>query len=307
MNEILLKVQQYLANSNDGPVNMPEDLIEEFGNACKAALRRQFTEPKRDKFTLRMSNVGRPLCQLQMEAAGTKGEVRGYNMRMVSLFGDLIEAAAIAILQASGNPIKEKFTRVSLPIGETRIDGTFDVLMESDDSVYDVKSCSKYQWDTKYGPGTSFERLLEGDDFGYVGQGYGYAKARGKRFAGWIVINKNSGEWNIVGAPSPETLPYDVIKKIEENVNAILSGKPFERCFTDVAETYYSKPTGNRVLGSTCGFCEFKSACWPEVKALPQLPSKGANRKLMYYTKIDPKWETKDEVHTDAEDSAPRA
>lgn len=295
MNEILIKVQQYLAQANEGPVNMPDSLIEEFGDACKTALRRQFTEPKRDKFTLRMSNVGRPLCQLQMEAAGTKGDVRGYNAKMVSLFGDIIEAAAIAILQASGNPISEKFTRVSLKLGETSIDGTLDVLMESDDSVYDIKSCSKYQWDTKYGPGTSFERLFEGDDFGYIGQGYGYAKARGKRFAGWIVINKNSGEWNIVPAPAPETLPYDVIKKIEDNVNAILSNKPFERSFTDTAEAYYSKPTGNRVLNSTCGFCEFKSTCWPNLRVLPQLPSKGANRKMMYYTHVDPKWESKKE------------
>lgn len=303
MNEILMRVQQYLAAANDGPVDLPESLIEEFGNACKNALRRQFTEPKREGFTIRMSNVGRPLCQLQMEAAGHKGNVRGYNARMVSLFGDVVEACAIALIQASGNNISDKFGRVSLPVGGITLEGTFDVVISG--KLYDIKSCSKYQWDTKYGPNGSFERLLDGDDFGYVAQGYGYAKARGILFGGWIVINKNTGEWNILEAPPIDKLPYDVLKKIEDNIIALKSNAPFKRQFVDVAETFRTKPTGNYVLGSTCSYCDFKDKCWPGVKELPSLPSSGSNKKMVYYTRIDPKWSKVDEISTDAEDSTP--
>lgn len=283
-----MRIQQYLAAANDGPVDLSEKFIEEFGDACKTAIRRQFTEPARTKFTLRMSNVGRPLCQLQMEASGVKGTVRGYNMRMVSLFGDVIEAAAVALLQASGTEISERFEGVTLDVGGSQINGTFDVIIGG--KLWDIKSCSKYQWDTKFGPEGSFERLIESDDFGYVAQGFGYAAAKNVPFGGWIVINKNTGEWHILAAPARDKLPYDVLKKIEDNVVAIKTGAPFKRCFTDEPEKFRTKPTGNRVLGSTCGFCDFKDKCWPDVKALPSLPSSGMNKKTMYYTHVDPKW-----------------
>ena len=80
MNNILLKVQQYLDSVSKGPVKLDKRLVQEFGEACKNALLKQFEEERRDKFELRMSNVGRPLCQLQMEAKGIKGEGQPYNV-----------------------------------------------------------------------------------------------------------------------------------------------------------------------------------------------------------------------------------
>ena len=44
--------------------------IDEAGEAFKDALRRQVTDRGKNDFYLRMSNVGRPLCQLQMAAKG---------------------------------------------------------------------------------------------------------------------------------------------------------------------------------------------------------------------------------------------
>ena len=74
MNNILFKVQQYLDSVSKNPVQLDKRLVEEFGEACKNALLKQFEEERKDKFELRMSNVGRPLCQLQMEAKGIIGE-----------------------------------------------------------------------------------------------------------------------------------------------------------------------------------------------------------------------------------------
>ena len=99
MNNILFKVQQYLDSVSKNPVQLDKRLVEEFGEACKNALLKQFEEQRKDKFELRMSNVGRPLCQLQMEAKGIKGEGQPYNVRMRNTFGDLIEALAIFVMK----------------------------------------------------------------------------------------------------------------------------------------------------------------------------------------------------------------
>ena len=87
MNDILIKVQKYLDNVSKGPTQVDKKLVEEFGEACKNALLKQFTEDRRSKFEVRMSNVGRPLCQLQMEAKGIKGEGQPYNVKMRNKFG----------------------------------------------------------------------------------------------------------------------------------------------------------------------------------------------------------------------------
>ena len=101
MNNILLKVQQYLDSASRKPVKLDEQLLQNFGEACKNALLKQFQSERRSKFEPRMSNVGRPLCQLQMEAKGIKGEGQPYNVKMRNTFGDIIEALAIFIMKSA--------------------------------------------------------------------------------------------------------------------------------------------------------------------------------------------------------------
>ena len=60
-----------------------------------------------------MSNVGRPLCQLQMEAKGIKGEGQPYNNKMRNTFGDLIEALAIFVMKSAGVDVKNEQKKVT--------------------------------------------------------------------------------------------------------------------------------------------------------------------------------------------------
>ena len=48
-------------------------ILEEFKELCGKALERQFNE-KRDKWRLRMSEVGKPLCQQKLKKKGIKQE-----------------------------------------------------------------------------------------------------------------------------------------------------------------------------------------------------------------------------------------
>ena len=108
MNNILLQVQQYLDSVSKKPVKLDKQLVQEFGEACKNALLKQFEEERKDKFEPRMSNIGRPLCQLQMEAKGIKGEGQPYNVRMRNTFGDLIEALSIFVMKSAGVKLKNE-------------------------------------------------------------------------------------------------------------------------------------------------------------------------------------------------------
>ena len=99
MNTILLKVQQYLDSVSKKPEQLDSKLVEEFGEACKNALLKQFQEDRRSKFELRMSNVGRPLCPMQMGAKGIKSEGQTYNNKMRDTFGDVIEDLAIFLMK----------------------------------------------------------------------------------------------------------------------------------------------------------------------------------------------------------------
>ena len=63
-----LAVHQYMENAVNGKSTMSEDTIKQVGQDVMNALQRQFGGGnKRDKFGLRMSNVGRPTCQLWFE------------------------------------------------------------------------------------------------------------------------------------------------------------------------------------------------------------------------------------------------
>ena len=105
---ILHRVQLFLTEANKASVPISSNIIDEFGEACKEAFKKQFTDTREDKFRVRMSSIGRPLCQLQMERNGAEREPMPYNAKMRNLFGDLIEAAAIAIMQSAGIKIESK-------------------------------------------------------------------------------------------------------------------------------------------------------------------------------------------------------
>ena len=114
MIDILSKVQLYLDKASKEPIKISDKLVENFGEACKGALRKQFSEKRYDKFRPRMSNIGRPLCQLQMEAKNVKGEGQPYNVKMRNTFGDLIEALAIFILKSAGIELKDEQKNVKV-------------------------------------------------------------------------------------------------------------------------------------------------------------------------------------------------
>ena len=296
MNNILYKVQQYLGKASKESVKLDKGLVEEFGEACKNALLKQFEDQRRNKFEPRMSNIGRPLCQLQMEAKGVKGEGQPYNVKVRNTFGDIIEALAIFIMKSAGVNIKNEQKKVKYKFNGSEVEGKQDV--EIDEKIWDIKSASPYSFEKKFGEEGGFLEVVKEDSFGYASQGFLYGESQNKKFGGWIAINKSTGEWTVCETPAMiEPHKTEAIKKAKDNLKALKDKVPFKKQYDDIAETFRGKPTGNRVLGFVCSYCPYKLPCWgSKLQLLQQQQSKGKNPKWVWYTEVNnPKQEEKSE------------
>ena len=272
-----------LSNDEHDKVHVEESWIDEAGEAFKDALRRQLTDQGKNDFRLRMSNVGRPLCQLQMAAAGETPSRKPYNFKLQMLIGDAVESVTDVLLKIAGANITGSKDKVQLEVAGTVIRGEDDI--EIDHRVFDIKTCSQWAFDNKWSQG--YEHLRDNDDFGYVGQLIGYAKAKGKKPGGWIVICKSTGRIRVVLCDVSQSEQDAVSAKIEANVAAITTNAEFKRCFEPVEDKWRGKPTGDKRLCKTCEFCSYLGACWPEAEFRPHPRSEAKNPPHYWYVEGD--------------------
>tara|TARA_R100001460_G_scaffold29909_3_gene59223 strand:+ start:8925 stop:9782 length:858 start_codon:yes stop_codon:yes gene_type:complete len=274
-----LAVHQYMTSAVNGASTMSEDTINQVANDIKDALYRQFGGgKKRNDFRLRMSNVGRPTCQLWYEK--NKPEVgiplpTTFVMNM--MLGDIVEAVFKGLLTESGVKYEDN-DKVQLDLGHTVIDGTYDIIIA--DAVDDIKSASNWSYTNKF---ESYDTLKQGDAFGYVAQLAGYAKASGKRAGGWWVVNKATGDFKYVPA---DGINVDAeVAKIDETCK-IVEENVFKRCFEAEPEMFRGKPTGNKVLNTHCGFCSYRYDCWSTLEERPAIKSQARVPKITNYVEI---------------------
>ena len=274
-----IALHQYLDDATNGKSSMSAKTIAGIKKDIGEALKRQFgSRTKRRKFQLRMSNVGRPPCQLWFEKnQPEKSHPLPTTFVMNMMLGDIVEAVFKGLMREA----KVKFDdsdKVFLNIGNQKVSGTYDLVLN--DAVDDIKSASDWSYRNKF---DSFDTVSADDAFGYVGQLAGYAKAVGKKAGGWWVVNKANGSFKYVPA---DNIDVDKeVAKLEENVKKVESNK-FERCYESEEETFRGKPTGNRVLSKTCSFCRYKHACWETLQELPSLVSQAKDPKIVSYVSI---------------------
>ena len=274
-----LALHQYLDIATKGKSSMSKETIKQVSKDIEETLSRQFgSRTKRDKFKLRMSNVGRPSCQLWFEKnKPEKALPRPTTFVMNMMIGDIIEAIFKGLLKEAGVKY-ENSDKVKLDLDGTQIEGTYDLVIN--DAVDDIKSASNWSYINKF---DSFEKLKESDGFGYIAQLAGYAKASNKKAGGWWVVNKANGDFKYVPATSLDieqecTNIKNTISKIEDN--------KFERCFEPIDETFRGKPTGNKILNDGCIFCAFRYECWESLQDLPSLVSQAQTKKIVPYISI---------------------
>ena len=271
-----LALHQYMENAVKGKSTMSDDTIEQVADDVADAIKRQFGSGKtRGDFRLRMSNVGRPTCQLWYEK--NKPEVAlpfPTTFVMNMMIGDIVEAVFKGLLKEAG--VKYNDTeKVTLDLGTTRINGSYDIVIN--DAVDDIKSASDWSYRNKF---ESYDTLAAGDGFGYIGQLAGYAKASGKRVGGWWVVNKANGQFKYVPASGLDI--DEEINKIKATVTTVEENK-FERCFEPVPEKFRGKETGNQVLNAGCRFCSYRFDCWSGLTERPAVKSQAKNPPMVSY------------------------
>ena len=265
-----MAIHQYMSDAANGKSSISEDTIKQVGQDVMDAMQRQFGGGnKRDEFRLRMSNIGRPTCQLwfdkhQPEKALPKPTTFLMNM----MLGDIVEAVFKGVLKEAGVKYEDA-EHVTLDLGDNHINGTYDLVI--DGAVDDVKSASDWSYRNKF---ASSEVLASGDSFGYVAQLVGYAKAAKKKLGGWWVVNKANGDFKYV--PASSINEEEELAKIKATVDTVNKNE-FNRCFEPEAEYFRGKPTGNTVLNSGCRFCSYRETCWditerPAVKSQAKVP-----------------------------------
>ena len=274
-----LALHQYMTDAANGKSTMSDETINRVAQEVAEALKRQFGSGKsRDEFTLRMSNIGRPTCQLwfdknKPETALPKPTTFVMNM----MIGDIVEAVFKGLLTEAGCDFQDTDT-VTLTVGDkddTTVRGSYDLVI--DGAVDDVKSASPWSYQNKF---DSFDTLAKGDSFGYVGQLAGYAKASGYKAGGWWVVNKGTGEFKYVPA---DNLDMDKeLDKIKETVETV-NNNTFKRCFSPVPEMFRGKATGNMVLNDNCRFCDYRYECWPTMVEEPSRVSQAKDPKTVAY------------------------
>ena len=284
---MLLNIQEFLEKAGRGEVTLPNHLIEEFKESCAVAIEKQFNRDNSgDK--IRMSGLGRPVCQQQLAMADVP-KVNSYNDIMRFLFGDLVEAIAILVIKASGIKVVAEQKPCELFLGKERIKGTLDVILDEDGDlkVWDIKSASPYAFDYKFGRG--YGAIKEDDAFGYIMQGHLYGEAQNLPFGGWIVVNKSTGEWAVIEAPDDQKEERKaILKQADETIKAIKS-KKFKIPFKDEWETYRQNGetlrTKNKLLPKLCSFCDYKTYCWPNATYRQKITSKAKNPPQTWYSK----------------------
>ena len=299
---ILAKIQNYLQKANVGAPGMSEEIIEEAAEKFKETLRKTFNETYSEKFRIRMSNAGRPSCQLQMERDGVAKEAQPYSFRLKMLIGDTTETILRAVIRASGVPVESANEKVELKLDDNiTIRGELDLDI---DGIWDVKSASNWSFQNKW---NHFSDIEKDDPFGYAAQLYGYAEAKGRKARGWIVMNKETGDLKIVEAVDTPENRKKQLDRLRENIYKVVDLEvPFQRSFQDEEETFYKVPTGNRKLGITCGYCVYKWNCWEGLKVKPQVKSTSSSPKLIYYSVYDPASEKPHEVKEKVEKKSTR-
>jgi len=162
-----LALHQYMEDAVKGKSTMSDATIKQVADDVADAIKRQFGSGKtRGDFTLRMSNVGRPTCQLWFDKNKPEAALplpTTFVMNM--MIGDIVEAVFKGLLKEAGVEYEDA-EQVTLEIDDdTSINGTYDIVI--DGAVDDVKSASNWSYQNKF---ESYDKLAAHDSFGYVGQ-----------------------------------------------------------------------------------------------------------------------------------------
>lgn len=236
-----------------------ETIAKSLGENIATTANARFSRPQEPRGYLSLSSIGTP-CKRKLWYRINEpnaAEPLGADMLLKFFFGDMIEELVLAIVKASGHSVAGEQTRMNVH----GIRGHRDCVI--DGMTVDVKSASPY----------SFKKFAEGnlrndDPFGYISQLSSYV------YAGQsdpLVTNKTEGAFLVIDKVNGYICldKYDFTEELKTKEEEMLAAKelvagtiPEDR----IPPVPFSKTSPNTKLAMSCGFCEFRKTCWPEVR-----------------------------------------
>lgn len=271
MNESIIKdIYTILEKLNDGPIDLSEEEIDKTGEAIKEALRHWSTPKPTSEFTVRMSNLGKPLRQLWFDKKKQKHAERIPAHTFIKfLYGHLMEEIVLMFVRMAGYEVTDQQKEVDLK----GIKGHIDCKINGE--IVDVKTASNFAF-KKFADGS----LHENDTFGYLMQLAAYEAAEKSEQGGFLAINKESGQLAYYS-------PFDVFKpnpnkKIDNILKVLEEDTPPEICYQPVAEG----KQGNMRLDKTCVYCSHKRECWRDANGGQGLRAFKYANGVKYFTRV---------------------
>tara|TARA_Y100000114_G_C11693316_1_gene294684 strand:+ start:109 stop:957 length:849 start_codon:yes stop_codon:yes gene_type:complete len=248
MNNIVADINKTLEDISLNKVKVSEELIEEVGEEIKQALR-DWSNPKPQQgFTLRASNIGKPLRKLWFEKRKQNiDEPLSASLNLKFLYGHILESLVIFLVKLSGNKVTDQQKEIEVNGVKGHID------CKINDTVVDIKSASKFSFN-KFSKGL----LAEEDPFGYIPQLTAYEHAEKSKSSYFLVVDKESGE---LCTYEPDNLEKpDITKLISYVMDCLESDITPDKCFSTIPEG----KKGNKRLSANCTYCEFKRECYKD-------------------------------------------
>ena len=249
-------------------LNLSDDVIEEFGEKIKDAVR-SWSSPHKQTSGLRMSNIGRPARQLWFESRSEDKKTFSAPTLIKFLYGHVLEELVVLLVKLSGHSITDQQKEVS-------VDGIIGHIdCKIDGEVVDIKTASNFAF-KKFREGT----LQNDDPFGYMAQLAGYEAAEGTSDGGFLAINKESGELTLY-RPGPFSKP-NITARISSIKDYLKVDELPPRCYPDVPEA----KSGNRRLGTSCSYCPYKYDCWSDANHGNGLIAYKYASGIKYFTRV---------------------
>lgn len=233
-----------------------EQNILDLGHSLADVMQRQLNE-KGGGGQLRMSNLGKH-CNRHLwyiVNAPKEGLQLPPAARMKFFFGHVLEEMLLFLAAEAGHTVEGRQDRLEID----GIQGHRDAII--DGMLVDVKSASTQAF-------KKFKAHLthDQDDFGYIQQINAYLEAsqddprlKVKDKCAFLVIDKTLGHIHL---DIHEKAKYNVHSLVRSKKEAVALPEPPARGYTDVPEG----KSGNRRLGTVCGYCEYRFKCWPNIR-----------------------------------------
>jgi len=238
-----------LFNSNNNTLSEKEvdTYIDMFAGSIKVHVKDFLKELPENKPKLRLSLIGKPDRQLWYNFKEPSTESLAPYTRIKFLYGYILEEFLIMLAEISGHKVSQQQKEVELE----GVKGHQDCFI--DDVLVDCKSASgrgfnKFKYNT----------LSDDDPFGYLAQISSYAQANNVDEAGFLAINKSTGEICYSKVHSLEMI--DAKKRIKHLKKIVANTTPPDKCYDDIPDGQ----SGNYKLSSGCVYCAHKHKCWSD-------------------------------------------